>query len=369
MKIIFITREGYNLSGARVRCFNFARQLKELGMETEVFSFAERLGAKYGEEEFQMPFARKLSLNFPAIKYLSAQKGAVFFIQRLNYHTLAPWLVSLFRKNRIVFDCDDWNIREDPKCYFNCWPSSKMEFFTRLICGYADACISASHYLYEYFGKFSKSMHYIPTGVDTDIFKPKNNVRGDSKLWLSWIGTIYHPEMRNNIMFLLECFSVLAAKYPQLFLRLAGTGAYFKDIEAAVNELPCRRQVLLDGWVSPDDIPAYLEGIDIGTLPLMQETRFNMAKSPTKLFEYMAMAKPTVSSRVGEAARIIREADTGFLAKDKNEFIDKVAALVEDEGLRKRTGEKARACVESQYCLRVLGRQLQEILQKEIVAG
>ncbi len=47
MKMIFITREGYNLSGARVRCYGFTQELKKYNIETEVFSFADDLGAKY----------------------------------------------------------------------------------------------------------------------------------------------------------------------------------------------------------------------------------------------------------------------------------------------------------------------------------
>ena len=46
MKVLFITREGYGLSGARVRCYNFARELAGHGIEARVFSFAEQLGAK-----------------------------------------------------------------------------------------------------------------------------------------------------------------------------------------------------------------------------------------------------------------------------------------------------------------------------------
>ena len=54
MKVVFITRESYRLSGARIRCHGFARQLNLLGVETEILSFADDLGAEYGEREFKM---------------------------------------------------------------------------------------------------------------------------------------------------------------------------------------------------------------------------------------------------------------------------------------------------------------------------
>jgi hypothetical protein len=62
MKVIFITREGYNLSGARIRCYNFARTLRKYGIITEVFSFADNLGAKCGEKELAMSYLDKFNI-------------------------------------------------------------------------------------------------------------------------------------------------------------------------------------------------------------------------------------------------------------------------------------------------------------------
>ena len=60
MRVVFITREGYNLSGARARCYNFAKELRKVGIDTEVLSFADNLGAKYGEKEFEMGAIEKI---------------------------------------------------------------------------------------------------------------------------------------------------------------------------------------------------------------------------------------------------------------------------------------------------------------------
>jgi len=363
MKIIFITREGYHLSGARVRCYNFARQLNKLGLDTQVFSFADHLAAKYGEEEVEMPFRKKINLNISAIKKLAQEKGAVFFMQRFNYHSLAPLFVSLFRRNKIIFDCDDWNIRENPVYHFGFYPSSKMEFFTRRICGYANACTAASMFLKEYFGRFSRKIYYLPTGVDTDLFKPRLNMRNDSEVRFSWIGTIYHKEMYENVRFVLNCFSVLAKEYGNIFLYLAGTGSYFKDLSRQAKGLFCADRIAINSWIHPDKIPDYLSSMDIGLLPLIQDSRFNRAKSPTKLFEYMSMAKPVVASKIGEAELIIGDGKTGFLASNKEEFIYQMKLLIDDVRLRNDFGHKARKKVEAEYSLKVLGRRLKGILE------
>lgn len=364
MKIIFITREGYNLSGARVRCYNFARALRKYGISAEVFSFADNLGAKYGEKEFEMSFFEKIGYNIKALNVLlKKEKGSVFFIQRLNYHALAPFLVSLLRGNRIIFDCDDWNIRENPQCYLGFYPSSKMEFLTRKIAKYSKTCVTASAFLKDYISKFNDKVYHIPTGVDTGLFKPDNKNNSNSKITFSWIGTMYHKEMYENIRFILDCFSVLADKYNNIYLNLAGEGKYFQETNNYADSFRCRDRIKIDSWIPPDEISRHLSNTDIGLLPLIQDTKFNRAKSPTKLFEYMAMAKPTVSSNIGEAGRVIHDAINGFLAKDKEEFMVKMDKLITDPVLRVQMGILARRSVEENYSLSVLGRQLYEIIR------
>ncbi|MBU1062142.1 MAG: glycosyltransferase family 4 protein [Candidatus Omnitrophica bacterium] len=364
MKVIFVTREGHGLSGARVRCYNFARVLRRYGITTEVFSFADNLGAKYGEKEFEMSYLEKLRYNIKAFKLLlREEKDAVFFIQRLNYHTIAPFMVSLLKKNRFIFDCDDWNIREDPIYYFNLFPSSKMEFLTRKITRYANICTVASVFLKDYLCRFNKKIYYLPTGVDTAIFNPNDSHNNSSKISFSWIGTLYHKEMQENIRFILACFSELADRYRNIFLNLAGEGVYFREISRYVATLRYRDRIMINNWIPPDKIPDHLSHIDIGLLPLIQHTKFNKSKSPTKLFEYMAMGKPTVSSNIGEAAHIIHNGENGFLAGTKEEFVARMEELINDPILCRSIGDSARKSVEEKYSLNVLSRRLYDILK------
>lgn len=363
MKVIFITREGYNLSGARVRCYNFARELRKYGIDAEVFSFADNLGAKYGEKEFEMSFREKIRYNLRAFKVLlEKEKNSIFFMQRLNYHTLAPFAISLLRRNIFIFDCDDWNIREEPVYYLGVFPSSKMEFLTRRIAGYADVCIGASAFLKDYLHKFNKKSYYLPTGVDAELFKPELYRENNGKITFCWAGTAYHADVYVNLKYVIGAFISLVKRYKNIFLTLAGEGRYFARIKKEVESSPWKERININGWIQPDKVAVYLDNIDVGLIPLVQPTKFNQAKSPTKLFEYMAMAKPTVSSNIGEAAHIIKDGENGFLANSKKEFTEKMEALIKDVKLRQKIGRNARKKVEEKYSLIVLGKQLHEML-------
>ena len=103
MKIIFITRESAQMPAVRVRCYGFARYFNKAGIETEIFSLADNLGAKSGKEESKMSAADKLYYNLKTFKELR-NKDAVLFLQRCNYHSFAPFLLRLFGKRKLIFD-------------------------------------------------------------------------------------------------------------------------------------------------------------------------------------------------------------------------------------------------------------------------
>ena len=368
MKIIFITREGYNLSGARVRCYNFVRALKSYGINAEVFSFADDLGAKYGEEELEMGLSQKIKYNYQAYRKLNElSKDTLIFMQRLNYHTLAPFLLSIIKKHKLIFDCDDWNIREDPRYILGIYPTSKAEFLTRKAARRSYLCLAASRFLENYLSDFNERVYYLPTGVDTELFTPLEKTtfyssnRANSKIIFSWIGTVYTEEMQDNLKFIIDCFHPLNSKYPEAILEILGQGKYFEKSRSENKSLNSQR-IIFKKWLPPDEMPKYLSGIDIGLLPLIQNTKFNQAKSPTKLFEYMAMEKPVVASFLGEAGEIIGDGETGFLARNKEEFIQKMESLIISRELRQKIGLEARKEVLKNYSLNVLGKRLYKIL-------
>lgn len=363
MKVLFITREGYHLSGARVRCYNFCRELVKHGIEARVLSFADDLGAKCGEKELEMSGLKKTGLAARAFRLLIKESSdTVFILQRVNYHALAPLWVSGLKKNKIVFDCDDWNIRENPVYHFGFYPSSKMEYATRQVAKRAGACIAASRFLESYLLNFNPSTHYLPTGVDTNLFSPKEDRSGAGVIF-SWIGTAYHEEMGANLRFLLDCFSEVADRQADVSLSLAGEGRYFEEVRRTLSVYKHKHKVTVCDWIDPDRIPEHLARMDVGLLPLIQDTKFNKAKSPTKLFEYMSMAKPTIASDMGEAKNILRDRQTGFLAQNKNEFVSAMRHLAENTLTRREMGNQAREDAKRYYSLDVLGRRLADILK------
>ncbi len=76
----------------------------------------------------------------------------------------------------------------------------------------------------------------------------------------------------------------------------------------------------------------------------------------------MAMAKPTVSSDIGEPKYVIKNGENGFLADTKTRFIEYMHNLAEDCNLRKTMGARARESINKGYALNIMGKRLFDAL-------
>jgi len=356
MKILFVTRENKQMPAAKVRCHGFAKYLRKAGMEAEVFSFADDLGAKSGKDECTMGMLEKIKYNFDAVKYLKKDK-LIIVLQRCNYHMFAPLFLRLSGSCRLILDMDDWEAREDIKYYFGKIPSSNAEIAMRFVARRSMFCIAASHFFLDYLKNYNDNVLYMPTGVDTEIFTAANSRSNKGPIVLSWMGTVYRKDNIENLDFLIECFKEINREVSNVKLEIAADGIYLDDLKLLVERAGLQNIVLKD-WINPGKIPRYLESVDIGLMPLIQQSKFNQAKSPTRLFECMAAGIPVVASDTGEARHIIRNGENGFLAQDSSDFTKKVIDLMRDAKMRSAVGEAARKTVLNDFSLDKITKKL-----------
>jgi len=94
----------------------------------------------------------------------------------------------------------------------------------------------------------------------------------------------------------------------------------------------------------------YLVTIHIGLLLVVSDdTKFNQAKSLTKLFEYMAMGKPIIACSVGEVRRMLGR--VGILVEPGNFYslAKGILRLLKNKALGETLGRSARQRVEEKY--------------------
>jgi glycosyltransferase involved in cell wall biosynthesis len=104
-------------------------------------------------------------------------------------------------------------------------------------------------------------------------------------------------------------------------------------------------RVMFTGAVKHLEVPALLDACDILVsphVPLADGSDF--FGSPTKIFEYMAMGKGIVASRLGQIGEVLSHGKTALLVEPGNveELRAAILRLVESPNLREQLGAAAR---------------------------
>jgi glycosyltransferase involved in cell wall biosynthesis len=170
-----------------------------------------------------------------------------------------------------------------------------------------------------------------------------------------------------DLSFLIDCFLCLVRERPDVQLKIKAGGIYRDALVNRIEHASCR-QIRLLPWSEPDTVPGYMNTIDIGILALRQTTKVNRAKSPTKLFEYMAMKKPVISTSFGEISHIIRNRENGMLADKKEDFVAAMKELMDSPALRHHLAENALDDIRTRYSLHTAGETLASLLYTHVPA-
>ena len=352
-KLFFITRESYFNPGARNRCYYFSEYMRTNGFQSEVFSFVDKYLPISAGREINLKFYQKLKLIYLAfIDLCKIGTNSIFIINRFNYHSIAAWTAAFCKNIPMVFDMDDWESSEQINNVYGIYPRSKAEYLTRKIAGNSKFCIASSRYLENYLKKYNKKVYYLPTGVDLNKFFKTFPKEKDDFIF-SWHGSINRPEIVRYLKFICDCFIALCDKYPHIRLYFAGSGVYSKDFLELLKEYQCEK-IVYKGYIDYKNMPSYLDSIDVGLVPLLEASRFNLSKSPVKIFEYMAKAKAVIASNVGEASFIIDHGVNGFLASTREEFISIMERLIKDKQLLIKIGDNAFDKIKKEFSLHAL---------------
>jgi glycosyltransferase involved in cell wall biosynthesis len=101
----------------------------------------------------------------------------------------------------------------------------------------------------------------------------------------------------------------------------------------------------LTGAVDHERVPRLLDACDVLASPHVPlEDGSEFFGSPTKLFEYMAMGKGIVASRLGQIGEVLADGETALLVEpnDARQLSEAIQRLAASSDLRARLGAAAR---------------------------
>lgn len=162
----------------------------------------------------------------------------------------------------------------------------------------------------------------------------------------------------------------LGAERGDVYFLLVGKGPQRPAVEARCQESGHAARFRFVGSVPYDDVPLYLGLADVGVAPF--QTRYHPALqeagffwSPLKIFEYMAMGLPVVTTAIPPLNRIIRDGQEGLLVPEDDAvgLARAIGVLLDAPERAQSLGQRARARVAAEYSWERHCERLEAVLE------
>jgi glycosyltransferase involved in cell wall biosynthesis len=199
-----------------------------------------------------------------------------------------------------------------------------------------------------------------PNGVDANYFCPgRGREAGRSELRVEpddvLVGFVGSFSLWHGIEILQQAIVRLLKSRPPCRLRfvLMGHGLLHEDMRSALAAYEESGEAIFTGLLPREKVAQYLDASDILVSPHVPNpdgSRF--FGSPTKIFEYMAMGKGIVASRLDQLAEVLEHNRTALLVTPGNaeELAEAILCLALDAKKRQALGLAARRAAVKRHC-------------------
>jgi glycosyltransferase involved in cell wall biosynthesis len=148
-------------------------------------------------------------------------------------------------------------------------------------------------------------VHVIRNAVDTARFRPQVPpacIPGvpEGAFVVGFSGSL---KAWHGLNTLLPAFRRLRERLPMAHLLVVGEGPLRAWVDGYAEGAGLAPHVTLTGWVGHDDLPSLIARMDVATAPYPAAEGHYF--SPLKLYEYLAMGRPVVASRIGQTAQVL----------------------------------------------------------------
>lgn len=337
MKILFIVPR-LDKASSRYRAIQYGPYLREWAIESEYIALPKTI-------------MKRFKLWYACKRY----DGIV-----LQKRLLSWWDLFWLRKfsNKLFFDFDDAIVFTD----YGVIKKTRQKKFIRIMAN-TDFVIAGNTYLQQLAIKYRQPImrsfknnnsndqclvKVLATPIDLSRYEQKNYQRKD-KITIGWIGSRITLPYLEAIKPALE---KLGEKYSNLVLKIVADE--FIECETLMVEKI--------RWTAENEI-SDLQDMDIGIMPL-DDNSWTRGKCSFKLLQYMAVGVPVVCSSVGMNKDVVTDGINGFWAANKEQWVQQLSILIEDEALRERMGNLGRKRIEEEYNVAVSAKMMASWFKK-----
>lgn len=206
-------------------------------------------------------------------------------------------------------------------------------------------------------------IHYIPHGIDTNLFKPLGQMRCRAEIGLPLHKKVLMfaaaglKEQRKGADVLWKVLETLPDDLKDnLVLLLVG------DSGESLSSVGGIQSINLGGTHNEELLAKAYSASDVFLFPTRADTFGLVAQ------EAIACGTPVVSFRIGGVPDLVRPGITGYLADptDVDDFRRGIIKLLDDDALRHQMGKHSRAIALEEYSLKQYGQQHLELYRQLI---
>ena len=209
-----------------------------------------------------------------------------------------------------------------------------------------------------------------PNGVDPGIYHPERDpvplrrkLGLEGKTVVGFIGT-FGPW--HGAPILARAAGEVMNRHPEVAFLFVGDGPERGRTEEILRQMGVAERCRFTGLIPQEEAPDYLAACDVFASPHVPNpdgTRF--FGSPTKLFEYMAMGRGIVASRLEQIGEILQDGETALLVPpgDPAALSAALSRLLGDAALSARLGQAARRQVVAHHTWEQNARAVLELVR------
>ena len=369
--------------GGAVRAFLLGQVLKKLNYQVEVVGFL------FGKDIYAIPPAEMTVFSVPGEKYpqllqkvpkiLNKIDGDIIYAVKPKPTSLGIALIkNLFNRRPLLLDMDDWELswHGGDEWRYNAslkqiyrdlfkkdgllkYPDHPLyiKWMEKLV-QRADAITIDTEFLKKRFGGV-----YLPNGKDTEMFDPdKYNAQASrSRYGLSEYRVLMFPgapRPHKGVEDVLMALDIIDES--DLRLVIVG-GSPYDDYDDKLMQRWGRWIVKLPRC-PVEQMPSIVAAAHVVVVPQRDDLTAR-AQFPLKLTDGMAMAKPILSTKVGDIPEILD--DTGYLVDpgSPQQIATKIKEIFQDLNLANERGRKGRERCVQYYSLQAMSGIISEVIR------
>jgi glycosyltransferase involved in cell wall biosynthesis len=213
----------------------------------------------------------------------------------------------------------------------------------------------------------AEKIRVIHNGTDTDRFHPLDQTTCRKHLGIDvetkvvgFVGTFVPHQ---GLKYLIDSSSFIIEKSPGVTFLIVGDGPVRNDIIDMVQAMGVVEYFLFPGAVSQEEVPIYINAMDVCVAPFTRSRNERIGLSPLKIYDYIACGKPVVASNIKGVGDLLQENEVGIAVtpEDPTSLATAVLLALNDQELATRCRVKGPDFIRNNFTWQIAAEKVAEV--------